>query len=111
MREGWVGGVVQETGKENMFVFGMDAEDVPVWREGKRKEWKDYDPRFVKALDLIKSGTFGEVDYFKVRTHAWPGLHRAQLPCISLTGVRCSECARTLCMEKSQAPQPRAQPN
>ena len=53
-----------------MFVFGMDAEDVPVWREGKRKEWKDYDPRFVKALDMIKSGTFGEVDYFKVRFHA-----------------------------------------
>lgn len=61
---------VQETGKENMFVFGMDAEDVPVWREGKRKEWKDYDPRFVKALDMIKSGTFGEVEYFKVRFFA-----------------------------------------
>ncbi|KAK9916350.1 hypothetical protein WJX75_001605 [Coccomyxa subellipsoidea] len=57
--------IAQETGKENMFVFGMDAEDVPVWREGKRKEWKDYDPRFVKALDLIKSGTFGETEYFK----------------------------------------------
>ena len=66
---------MQETGKENMFVFGMDAEDVPVWREGKRKEWKDYDPRFVKALDLIKSGTFGETEYFKVlhtRSHVQP---------------------------------------
>jgi glucan phosphorylase len=57
---------VQETGKENLFIFGMDADDVPVWREGKRQEWKDYDPRFVKALELIKSGTFGEKEYFQV---------------------------------------------
>ncbi len=31
----------QETGKENTFVFGMDAEDVPAWREGKRLSAKD----------------------------------------------------------------------
>jgi glucan phosphorylase len=56
----------QEVGKENLFIFGMDAEDVPVWREGKRHEWADYDPRFAKALDLIKSGTFGDKEYFQV---------------------------------------------
>ena len=50
-------------------MFGMDAEDVPAWREGKRHEWKDYDPRFVQALDMIMSGTFGDVEYFTVRTN------------------------------------------
>ena len=73
----------QETGKENMFVFGMDAEDVPAWREGKRHEWSDYDPRFVQALDMIMSGTFGDVEYFTVRfifghgSHPMPGLRLA----------------------------------
>ena len=47
-------------------MFGMDAEDVPVWREGKRHEWSEYDPRFVKALELVKSGTFGDKEYFQV---------------------------------------------
>ena len=29
-----------------------------------RKDFKDYDPRFIAALDLIKSGAFGRPDYF-----------------------------------------------
>lgn len=57
---------VQEVGKENLFIFGMDESEVPAWREGKRAEWKDYDPRFVKALDMIKDGTFGDKEYFQV---------------------------------------------
>ena len=57
---------LQEVGKENLFIFGMDESEVPAWREGKRAEWKDYDPRFVKAIDMIKSGTFGDEEYFEV---------------------------------------------
>ncbi len=61
---------VQEVGKENLFIFGMDEGEVPAWREGKRAAWKDYDPRFVKAIDMIKSGTFGDKEYFQVG-QAW----------------------------------------
>ena len=71
-----------------MFVFGMDAEDVPVWREGKRHEWKDYDPRFVQALNMIMSGTFGDVDYFTVRAPAQD--------CIQVVGSAGS-CIRSCC--------------
>ncbi len=62
----WEGSDLQEVGKENLFIFGMDESEVPAWREGKRAEWKDYDPRFVKALDMIKDGTFGDEEYFQV---------------------------------------------
>ena len=61
-----VGMGAQEVGKENLFIFGMDESEVPAWREGKRAAWKDYDPRFVKAIDMIKSGTFGDKEYFQV---------------------------------------------
>ncbi|CAL5225473.1 g8295 [Coccomyxa viridis] len=57
--------IAEEVGKENLFIFGMDESEVPAWREGKRAEWKDYDPRFVKALDMIKDGTFGDEEYFQ----------------------------------------------
>ena len=64
----------QEVGKENLFIFGMDESEVPAWREGKRAAWKDYDPRFVKAIDMIKSGTFGDEEYFQVgQTWTWQG--------------------------------------
>ena len=54
-------------GKENLFIFGMDESEVPAWRESKRAEWKDYDPRFVKAIEMVRDGTFGDKEYFEVR--------------------------------------------
>ena len=57
---------LQEVGKENLFIFGMDESEVPAWRESKR-EWKDYDPRFVKAIEMVRDGTFGDKEYFQVR--------------------------------------------
>ena len=53
-------------GKENMFVFGVDAEDVPRLRE-ERKDFKDYDPRWVKVMDSLLAGQFGDAEYFQVR--------------------------------------------
>jgi len=41
--------IAEETGKENLFVFGVDAEDVPRLRE-ERKDFKDYDPRWVTVM-------------------------------------------------------------
>ncbi|KAK9840953.1 hypothetical protein WJX81_002313 [Elliptochloris bilobata] len=57
--------IAEEVGKENLFVFGMPAEDVQGWRDGKRAEWKDYDPRFTTALNMIKDGVFGDKEYFQ----------------------------------------------
>ncbi|KAK9849011.1 hypothetical protein WJX84_007293 [Apatococcus fuscideae] len=56
--------IAQEIGKENMFVFGVDAEDVPRLRE-ERANFKDYDPRWVKVMDALLSGQFGDADYFQ----------------------------------------------
>ena len=49
-----------------MFVFGMDADDVPMWREGKRHEWSDYDPRFKEVIAMIRDGKFGDKEYLEV---------------------------------------------
>ena len=56
---------MQEVGKENMFTFGVDAEEVDKLRE-ERKNFKDYDPRWKEAFKLIYDGKFGDKEYFKV---------------------------------------------
>ncbi len=56
---------MQEAGKENLFTFGVDAEEVDQLRED-RKDFKDYDPRWKDAFKLIYDGTFGDKAYFKV---------------------------------------------
>ena len=50
---------------ENLFTFGVDAQDVDRLRE-ERKDFKDYDPRWKEAFKLIYDGTFGDKEYFKV---------------------------------------------
>ncbi|KAK9810158.1 hypothetical protein WJX72_005763 [[Myrmecia] bisecta] len=55
--------IAEEIGKENMFVFGVDADDVPRLRE-ERKNFKDYDPRFTAVLKSIADGEFGNKEYF-----------------------------------------------
>ena len=57
---------MQSVGKENLFVFGVDAADVPRLRE-ERKNFKDYDPRWTKVMETILSGKFGDKAYFQVR--------------------------------------------
>lgn len=47
-------------------MFGVDAEDVPRLRE-ERKNFKDYDPRWVKVMDALLSGKFGDKAFFQVR--------------------------------------------
>lgn len=55
--------IADNTGVENLFVFGVDAEDVPRLRK-ERKDFKDYDPRWTAALKMVKDGAFGDGDYF-----------------------------------------------
>ncbi|KAI8467049.1 MAG: starch phosphorylase [Monoraphidium minutum] len=55
--------IAEESGKENMFVFGVDAEDVPRLRK-ERKNFKN-DPRFEELMKDIEEGMFGDKDYFK----------------------------------------------
>lgn len=55
--------IADNTGVENLFIFGVDAEDVPRLRQ-ERKDFKDYDPRWTAALKMVKDGEFGDADYF-----------------------------------------------
>jgi len=55
--------IADNTGVENLFVFGVDAEDVTRLRE-ERKDFKDYDPRWTAALAAVKAGEFGHAEYF-----------------------------------------------
>ena len=56
--------IAENTGVENLFTFGVDAADVPRLRE-ERKDFKDYDPRWVAAFDAVRKGEFGDADYFE----------------------------------------------
>jgi glycogen phosphorylase len=50
----------EEVGKENIFIFGLKADEVEkVWREGYRpREYYDKSPELKAVLDLIASGFF-----------------------------------------------------
>ncbi len=56
--------IADNTGVENLFTFGVDAADVPRLRE-ERKDFKDYDPRWVAAFDAVRKGEFGDAAYFE----------------------------------------------
>ncbi|PRW61019.1 Alpha-glucan phosphorylase cytosolic [Chlorella sorokiniana] len=53
----------ENTGFENLFIFGVQAEEINRLRE-ERKDFKDYDPRWTEALEWVKAGAFGRADYF-----------------------------------------------
>uniref|UniRef100_A0A383VH92 Alpha-1,4 glucan phosphorylase n=1 Tax=Tetradesmus obliquus TaxID=3088 RepID=A0A383VH92_TETOB len=55
--------IAEESGKENMFVFGVDADDVPQLRK-ERKNLKT-DKRFDEIMADIEGGMFGDKEYFK----------------------------------------------
>lgn len=56
--------IAENTGAENLFTFGVDAKDVPRLRE-ERKDFKEYDQRWLDAFSALRDGVFGDVEYFK----------------------------------------------
>ena len=55
--------IAEEIGEENMFIFGVKADEVPSLRE--QREYLQVDPQFQHAINLIKNGHFGWADYFQ----------------------------------------------
>jgi len=55
--------IAEEIGEENMFIFGVRANEVPALRE--QREYLQVDPQFQHAINLIQSGHFGWADYFQ----------------------------------------------
>jgi starch phosphorylase len=55
--------IAEEIGEENMFIFGVRAEEVPSLRE--QREYLQVDPQFEHATNLIRNGHFGWADYFQ----------------------------------------------
>jgi len=54
--------IAEEIGKDNMFVFGAEADEVTRLRAERKKLTPD--PRFLHAVELVRSGHFGWEDYF-----------------------------------------------
>lgn len=55
--------IAEETGIENVFVFGIRAENLNQLRKD-RKDLK-YDARFSEIMRDIEGGMFGDKEYFK----------------------------------------------
>eukprot|EP00951_Prasinocladus_malaysianus_P032199 scaffold312400_cov48-Prasinocladus_malaysianus.AAC.1 len=62
--------IAEESGPENMFIFGVLEEEVPKLRQERVKEGFPTDPRFDYIINMIADGTFGSTpedqEYFKV---------------------------------------------
>ena len=56
--------ILEEVGKDNIFIFGAIADDVPSLREEYKAGTIDVDPRFNLAISLLKNGDFGPVEQF-----------------------------------------------
>ncbi|GAQ82635.1 glycogen phosphorylase [Klebsormidium nitens] len=54
--------IAEEIGHDNMFIFGVEAHEVPHLRE-QRREYRP-DPRFNKVVELLRQGRFGWTDIF-----------------------------------------------
>jgi glycogen phosphorylase len=54
--------IAEAAGAENLFIFGVDAEDVPRLRR-ERAGFQDYDAAFLAACAAVKAGEFGDADY------------------------------------------------
>mmetsp|Transcript_6175 Transcript_6175/g.15918 ORF Transcript_6175/g.15918 Transcript_6175/m.15918 type:complete len:354 (+) Transcript_6175:146-1207(+) len=52
--------IAEESGEENMFIFGVSEEEVPKLREERVKDGFPTDPRFDFVLDMIRGGTFSK---------------------------------------------------
>ncbi|PIA54415.1 hypothetical protein AQUCO_00900755v1 [Aquilegia coerulea] len=53
----------EEIGKENFFLFGAEADEVPKLRKDRENGLFKPDPRFEEAKQFIRSGAFGTYDY------------------------------------------------
>jgi len=51
-------------GHENMFIFGLETHQVPATRAANATKHSIHDPRLQKAVDSIRSGTFGDPSLF-----------------------------------------------
>jgi len=51
-------------GHDNMFIFGLETPQVPVTRASNATKHTIHDPRLQKAVDSIRSGTFGDPNLF-----------------------------------------------
>ena len=62
--------IAEESGKENLFIFGVLEDVVPQLRKDRVKDDYKTDPRYDYVLDMIRDGTFdiesGDKEYFKV---------------------------------------------
>eukprot|EP01025_Chloroclados_australasicus_P032602 TRINITY_DN33029_c0_g1_i7.p1 TRINITY_DN33029_c0_g1~~TRINITY_DN33029_c0_g1_i7.p1 ORF type:complete len:458 (-),score=71.98 TRINITY_DN33029_c0_g1_i7:346-1587(-) len=57
--------IAEESGKENMFIFGVDEGDVPRLRKERTQPGFKYDPRWTEIMADIEGGMFGDKEYFK----------------------------------------------
>ncbi|EFJ09932.1 starch phosphorylase [Selaginella moellendorffii] len=53
----------EEVGEDNFFLFGAFAHEVANLRKERAEGKFEPDPRFIEAMDFIKSGAFGGYDY------------------------------------------------
>ncbi|XP_042491503.1 alpha-glucan phosphorylase, H isozyme-like [Macadamia integrifolia] len=53
----------EEIGKENFFLFGAEADEVPRLRKERENGLFKPDPRFEEAKKFVRSGAFGSYDY------------------------------------------------
>lgn len=52
--------ICEEVGAENMFIFGMNVDEVSAESAKMRGGFRDYvDKRLARVFDTIRSGTFG----------------------------------------------------
>merc|ERR1712110_606031 len=64
--------IAEESGKENLFIFGILEDVVDQLRKDRVKEGFPTDPRFDYILDMIRDGTFNvegeetDMEYFRV---------------------------------------------
>jgi len=57
--------IAQEIGRENIFIFGAEAQDVPQLRKQLREGKLKIDPRFKEVLGMIQIGMFGSAEPFE----------------------------------------------
>ena len=72
-------------------MFGVDAQDVPHLR-AERKDFKDYDPRWTQALQMVRRVAQGRgvsaalLSHRLAATHGTPHLncaHRSRMACLA----------------------------
>jgi len=55
----------KEIGPENMFIFGAEADQVPLIRKEIKAQTLEVDPRFTAAVTAIENGEFGDIEILR----------------------------------------------